>query len=85
MITDYHLVKKKYDMETLQLNINNLSKKNILYTQTLTADFCAKYIYDNDIESSDEDSYLFDANYILSCQPHLTKIELYLCIEKRNK
>jgi hypothetical protein len=62
----------KYDEQTLLANIDRLSIKTILHTQTLSEEFCAKYIYCvSNVNDGDEDSYLFDATHILNKQPHL--------------
>ena len=45
----------------------------MLCTQILTADFCVKYILNLDIDDGSEDSYLFDKNYILKKQSHITE------------
>lgn len=78
-ITTSHLYKKKYDIHTLEYNIGNLNKKVILNTQDLTVKFCIKYIFNNDIDSGSEDSYIFDKNYILERQPHITEEEFDDC------
>lgn len=77
MLTDYDLFKNpnKYSIEELENNISHLSSKYLVCTQILTADFCINYILDLDIESGSEDSYLFDKNYILERQPHITEAE----------
>jgi len=36
-----------------------------------------KHIFEIDIESGSEDSYLFDKNYILERQTHITDEEFY--------
>lgn len=74
-ITTTHLYYNKYDIEILEKNINNLNKKVLLCTQKLTAEFCIKYILVMDIESGSEDSYIFDKNYILERQEHITDEE----------
>ena len=71
-ISDNDLYNNKYYIETLIHNINYLYKKKILNTQKLTAEFCVKYILDMDIESGSEDSYIYDKNYILNKQSHIT-------------
>ena len=69
--------KYKYSEETLEKNISQLNKKIILQTQTLSAKFCLKYIYCiDDIDDGDEESYIFDINYILECQPHIDELQL---------
>jgi hypothetical protein len=74
-LTDDNLLAnpRKYSIALLELNIKNLDKKIILSTQDLTVEFCIKYILDMDIDNGSEDSYIFDVNYILSFQKHLTK------------
>ena len=74
-ITTTHLYYNKYDIEILEKNINHLNKKVLLCTQKLTAKFCIKYILVMDIESGSEDSYIFDKNYILERQEHITDEE----------
>lgn len=75
--------KNAYTIDILERNFKNLNKRTLLYTQVLTADFCAKYIYvDDDIDSCSEDSYTFDEGYILECQPHIGETELSDAIEK---
>lgn len=68
------LLKNKYSENILIQNIENLSKKIILSTQILSAEFCAKYIFCiDDIDDGDEESYLFDINHISRKQPHINK------------
>ena len=76
-ITNTDLYNNKYSIDILEKNIFHLEKKILLMTQTLTAEFCVKHIFDMDIESGSEDSYLFDKNYILERQPHITNEEFY--------
>ena len=77
-ITNKDLFNNKYSIDILEKNINMLNKKIILFTQTLTAEFCVKYILDLDIDSGSEDSYIFDKNYILESQPHISNEEFDL-------
>ena len=74
-ITNEDLYKNKYSIEILEKNINNLNKKRLINTQTLTADFCVKYLLDNNIDSGNEDSYIFDESYILHSQEHISEKE----------
>ena len=68
----------KYSIDILEQNIveNHLDEKILLATQTLTPEFCIKYILNLDIESGGEESYTLDIYYILSKQPHITEKEL---------
>lgn len=65
-----------YTLSELERNIKYLNKKIILSTQTLSAEFCVKYILDLDIDNGSEDSYIYDAEYITSFQKHLTTSEI---------
>ena len=76
------LYKKKYAMDILEYNINNLQIKIILHTQILTADFCARYILDEYYCTCTEDSYLIGSGYVLYHQPHITEEELDMALEK---
>ena len=76
-ITNYDLHQKKFTEDILVNNIDHLNPKTIINTQKLSAAFCIEYILCmENIDSGDEDSYLFDIPYILSKQPHLKKEEL---------
>ena len=68
--------KNKYSLRELEENINNLQIKIILNTQTLDADFCAKYILDEKRCTCEEDLWLIDIGYVLEKQPHITREEL---------
>lgn len=81
-INDADLYIKKFTIDILEKNIKRLNKKRVLNTQTLTADFCVKYLLDNDIESGSEDSYIWDTAYILDHQEHITDEEWEEAIQK---
>jgi hypothetical protein len=61
--TDLYL--NEYPIEELEKYIGQLSIKTLLYTQTLTLEFCKKYLLDG---KGEED---FTVKEILSAQPHL--------------
>ena len=82
MISDNDLLTQLYDIPTLIQNRTHLNKKTVLYTQRLTAKFCAYYIFEED--SGSEDSYLFDKSEILEHQPHVNPDELSFYIKKIN-
>jgi hypothetical protein len=63
----------KYNVDILEKNITSLNKKVLLFTQKLTVEFCIKYLFNPDIDSGSEDSYIFDKNYILEHQEHITE------------
>lgn len=77
-VTDTDLLanRNKYSIDILEKNIEHLDKKILLATQTLTPEFCIKYILDLDIEGGGEESYIFDVCYILEFQKHITEKEL---------
>lgn len=82
-IYDNDLLHNKYDTQALIRNIQNLNKKIILNTQKLTPEFCIQYIFDIDnIDDGDEDSYLFDFEHILQCQPHISEFDLMKVYKK---
>lgn len=83
-ISDFSLMKKKYTLDVLERNVGKLDKKILLATQTLNAEFCIKYIWDPDIESGSEDSYIYDFDYILSFQKQLTREQLADAFAKNN-
>ncbi len=71
LLNDSMLRKRKYDISTLEKNINNLSMKTLLYTQNLTAEFCVKYILNDEYASCIEDTYICIGD-VLNAQKHLT-------------
>ena len=74
--TDLLTNRNKYSIDILEKNIKHLDEKILLATQTLTPEFCVKYILDLDIEGGGEETYIFDVCYILSLQKHITEKEL---------
>ena len=66
----------KYDIETLERNVDNLNMKTCVNTQVLTAEFCVKYVLNEDSMSCIEDTYCIDSGYVLKRQPHLTYAEI---------
>ena len=76
--------KFKYDINILEKNVRHLNKKILISTQKLTAAFCIMYLFNADIDSGNEDSYLFDINYILEKQPHILEEDLYTEINNLN-
>jgi len=66
----------KYDIETLERNVDNLNMKTCVNTQILTAEFCVKYVLNEDYMSCIEDTYCIDTGYVLKRQPHLTYEEI---------
>lgn len=83
-ISDFSLMKTRYTLDVLERNVGKLDKKILLATQTLNAEFCINYIWDPDIESGSEDSYIYDFDYILSFQKQLTREQLADAFAKNN-
>ncbi len=75
MIEDNDLVSTQYPIEILIKNINRLSIKNLLYNQTLTAEFCAKYILSKHCASCTEEDNI-TIHDVVEVQTHLTEEEI---------
>lgn len=76
IIQNHQLRCKKYDIETLEYNIDNLSLRNLLKTQILTAEFCAKYLMNPEEHGMCREDHYIDWNDILLYQPHLTNKDI---------
>lgn len=63
---------QKYDIETLERYVDSINMKTCVNTQTLTAEFCVKYVLNENYMSCVEDTYCIDTGYVLKRQPHLT-------------
>ena len=75
MIQDNDLVYKKYPIDVLIKNINRLSIKNLIYHQTLTAEFCAKYILGPNCTCCNEEEYITIYD-VVKAQKHLKEDEI---------
>lgn len=84
VITKEDLYKNQYDYETLKANIYAVSLMDILKTQKLTADFCAKYILNEDFQFLDEDQNI-TVHTINQYQPHILNVDLIIALIKVNK
>ncbi len=80
-IKNEDLYKKKYDLHILEKNIMNLSGKTLLNTQHLTAEFCAKYILNDNYDEGVEEDYLYTGDFVLQKQKHISKEELLYWIK----
>ena len=74
-LTDADLRKRKYPLDILIQNVNNLSASTLLRWQTLDANFCRTYILDNTLLTVEE-QFLITHDYVLRTQPHITLQEL---------
>lgn len=71
IIYNHELSNKKFDILTLEKNIDNLSLKKLLNTQILTLEFCEKYLLNPEkYGMCIEDDYITMED-ILRYQPHL--------------
>jgi hypothetical protein len=75
-ITNQDLYKNKYELSILEKNIMKLSGKTLLTTQHLTAEFCAKYILNDNYYEGVEEDYLYTCDYVLGKQKHISKEDL---------
>jgi hypothetical protein len=74
-----------YSMDVLIYNFDNLNKQLIFFTQTLTADFCIRYML-NEIIDDDGDYYdIVDLAWILKFQPKISENELLDVYNKLNQ
>jgi len=76
----------QYSMEKLIEHIDYLNTKTILMTQrNLSADFCARYILNEEYHISYEDHYSVDIDLVLRSQPQLSREELEDAIDQFEK
>jgi hypothetical protein len=83
MITTEDLYRNKYDLSTLKANIYVVSLVDILKSQTLTADFCVKYILNNSYQFSKEEE-MITLDMVKIYQPHITFDDLAEAEDKLN-
>ena len=81
VIKNEDLYKQKYQLDILEKNIMNLSGKTLLNTQYLTAEFCAKYILNDNYYEGVEEDYLYSGDFVLKKQKHITKEDLLYWIK----
>ena len=81
-ITNQDLYKNKYELSILEKNIMNLSGKTLLSTQYLTAEFCAKYILNDNYYEGVESDYLYTGDFVLGKQKHISKEDLLYWIKQ---
>ena len=75
-ITNSKLRTNKYSIAELEEDIRHLNMKTIVNTQTLTIEFCVKYILNEDYAQCNEEVDLLTIDYALYCQPHLNATDL---------
>lgn len=75
------LHKYMYDLDELKRNIYACNLWDILKTQELTNEFCAKYILNSDFQLTAEEQQI-TVDDVLRLQPHLNAIDLQGAIRK---
>lgn len=70
IITNADLYNNKYNYETLKTNIYVVSLLDILKTQTLTEEFCIKYILNKNFQFTEEEQTI-NISTIQQYQPHI--------------
>jgi hypothetical protein len=83
MLSDTDLIHTRYTIAELEASIDHLSVKYLLNYQTLTSEFCAKYILNDYCATCQEDTYICTGD-VLTKQPHLTRLELNAACIKFN-
>ncbi len=73
---NHDLYQKLWPVAELEANIDNLSLKTILYTQTITAEFAVRYILTTDDYACCVEETYYDIDDVLDLQPHLTRDEI---------
>jgi hypothetical protein len=70
LLSDSDLPKKQYPIDVLIDNVLNLSISKLLKWQILDAEFCNKYILNEEYQCVEE-TFLITFEYVLKRQPHL--------------
>ena len=73
---NHDLYTRQYTCQELAENINSLSLKTILYTQSIDAEFAVKYILTTDDYALCVEETYYDIHDVLDLQPHLTYDEI---------
>ena len=76
IIENYQLMYNKYDIETLEFNIDRLSLKKLLVTQKLTTEFCKLYLLNPEEHGMCVEDHYISIDDILLYQKHSTKADL---------
>jgi hypothetical protein len=76
IIRNYQLTNEKFDIATLEYNIDRLGLKKLLLTQTLTPEFCVKYILNPEEHGMCREDHYICFDDIVLYQPHITMEQL---------
>ena len=68
------LYKNQYDYNTLKTNIYVVSLLDIVKTQKLSAEFCVKYILNEDFHFLEEEQSI-TIDTVLTYQPHISSLD----------
>lgn len=79
-----NLRQHQYDIATLIAHVDDLNMKECVNSQVLTAEFCVKYVLNEEYMSCIEDTYCLCYGYVLQRQPHLTKADIFAEYAKIN-
>jgi hypothetical protein len=72
IIQNHQLMYAKFDIITLERNIDRLSLRNLLRTQILTPDFCVKYLLNPEEHGMCVEDHYISKQDIILYQPHIT-------------
>jgi len=75
-IENYQLMYYKYDIETLEYNIDRLSLRKLLVTQKLTPEFCKLYLLNPEEHAMCVEDHYISIKDILIYQKHIKKEDL---------
>ena len=75
-IENYQLMYYKYDIETLEYNIDRLSLRKLLVTQKLTPEFCKLYLLNPEEQAMCIEDHYISIKDILIYQKHIKKEDL---------
>jgi len=81
IIYHYQLSNQKFDIETLEYNIDRLGLKKLLQTQVLTPEFCVKYILNPEEHGMCREDHYICLDDIVRYQPHISIEELIILIK----
>jgi hypothetical protein len=79
-MNNHDLYSRQWSIEEIETNIDRLSLKSILYTQTITAEFAVKYILTTDKYACCVEETYYDLDDVLDLQPHITREEILAII-----
>jgi hypothetical protein len=82
VVYHHELMYKKYDIKTLEYNIDRLGLKRLLTTQTLTVEFCVNFLLNPKEHGMCVEDHYISFNDILQYQTHITSEQLESQLKK---